>query len=36
MVRALVILVDNADPAASPVRPDASRRAMALIARRGG
>lgn len=36
MVRALVILVDKADPAASPVEPDASRRAMAVIARRGG
>lgn len=36
MVRALVILVDRADPAASPVEPDAARRAMAVIARRGG
>jgi len=36
MVRALVILVDRADPAASPVLPDASRRAMAAVARRGG
>lgn len=36
MVRALVILVDRADPAASPVEPDAARRAMAIIARRGG
>jgi tetratricopeptide (TPR) repeat protein len=36
MVRALVILVDKADPASSPVLPDASRRAMAVIARRGG
>jgi tetratricopeptide (TPR) repeat protein len=36
MVRALVILVDKADPASSPVQPDASRRAMAVIARRGG
>lgn len=36
MVRALVILVDKADPAASPVQPDACRRALAVIARRGG
>jgi len=36
MVRALVILVDKADPASSPVLPDPSRRAMAVIARRGG
>jgi tetratricopeptide (TPR) repeat protein len=36
MVRALVILVDKADPASSPVLPDSSRRAMAVIARRGG
>jgi tetratricopeptide (TPR) repeat protein len=36
MVRALVILVDRADPAASPVQPDATRRALAAIARRGG
>jgi tetratricopeptide (TPR) repeat protein len=36
MVRALVILVDAADPAATPVRPDGVRRAMAAIARRGG
>jgi tetratricopeptide (TPR) repeat protein len=36
MVRALVILVDGADPAASPVQPDATRRALAAIARRGG
>lgn len=36
MVRALVILVDRADPAAWPVEPDASRRAMAAVARRGG
>jgi tetratricopeptide (TPR) repeat protein len=36
MVRALVILVDRADPASSPVLPDASRRAMAAVARRGG
>ncbi len=36
MVRALVILVDGADPAASPPRPDATRRALAAVARRGG
>jgi tetratricopeptide (TPR) repeat protein len=36
MVRALVVLVDGADPAASPAAPDATRRAMAAIARRGG
>jgi tetratricopeptide (TPR) repeat protein len=36
MVRALVILVDKADPVSSPTAPDASRRAMAVIARRGG
>jgi tetratricopeptide (TPR) repeat protein len=36
MVRALVILVDGADPAASPVAPDATRRALAKIAARGG
>jgi tetratricopeptide (TPR) repeat protein len=36
MVRALVILVDGADPAASPAQPDATRRALASIARRGG
>jgi tetratricopeptide (TPR) repeat protein len=35
MVRALVILVDGADPASSPVDPDATRRAMAAIALRG-
>jgi Flp pilus assembly protein TadD len=35
MVRALVILVDTADPASGPVDPDATRRAMASIARRG-
>jgi tetratricopeptide (TPR) repeat protein len=35
MVRALVILVDGADPASSPTDPDATRRAMASIARRG-
>ncbi len=36
MVRALVILVGGADPAASPVDPDATRRALAKIAARGG
>ena len=36
MVRALVIVVDGADPASSPVKPDATRRALAAIARRGG
>jgi tetratricopeptide (TPR) repeat protein len=36
MVRALVILVDGSDPAASPVDPDSTRRALAAIARRGG
>jgi tetratricopeptide (TPR) repeat protein len=36
MVRALVILVDGADPAAWPAGPDATRRALATIARRGG
>jgi tetratricopeptide (TPR) repeat protein len=36
MVRALVILVDGSDPAASPVLPDATRRALRSIARRGG
>jgi tetratricopeptide (TPR) repeat protein len=36
MVRALVILVDGADPAASPVEPDPARRALARIAGRGG
>jgi tetratricopeptide (TPR) repeat protein len=36
MVRALVVLVDSADPAACPVDPDATRRALARIARRGG
>jgi tetratricopeptide (TPR) repeat protein len=36
MVRALVILVGGADPAASPPQPDATRRALATIARRGG
>jgi tetratricopeptide (TPR) repeat protein len=36
MVRALVILVDPADPVSAPVKPDPIRRAMAAIARRGG
>jgi tetratricopeptide (TPR) repeat protein len=36
MVRALVILVDGCDPAASPLDPDPTRRALAAIARRGG
>jgi tetratricopeptide (TPR) repeat protein len=36
MVRALVILVDGSDPAASPLDPDATRRALASIAARGG
>jgi hypothetical protein len=36
MIRALVIVVDGADPAASPVGPDATRRALAAIAKRGG
>jgi len=36
MVRALVILVDGSDPAACPVNPDATRRALAAIAARGG
>lgn len=36
MVRALVILVDRADPAAWPIEPDAVRRGMAAVARRGG
>jgi tetratricopeptide (TPR) repeat protein len=36
MVRALVILVDGADPASSPSDPDATRRALASVARRGG
>jgi tetratricopeptide (TPR) repeat protein len=34
MVRALVVLVDSADPAASPVDGDATRRGMARIATR--
>ena len=36
MVRALVMVVDGADPASSPTAPDATRRALAAIARRGG
>ncbi|HXN32190.1 MAG TPA: tetratricopeptide repeat protein [Polyangiaceae bacterium] len=36
MVRALVIVVDGADPASSPMEPDTTRRALAAIARRGG
>jgi tetratricopeptide (TPR) repeat protein len=36
MVRALVILVDGADPAASPIDPDEARKALAAIAKRGG
>jgi tetratricopeptide (TPR) repeat protein len=36
MVRALVILVDGADPASSPVAPDETRRSLAKIAARGG
>jgi tetratricopeptide (TPR) repeat protein len=36
MVRALVILVDGADPASSPAGPDATRRGLASVARRGG
>jgi tetratricopeptide (TPR) repeat protein len=36
IVRALVILVDGADPASSPIEPDSTRRALASIARRGG
>lgn len=36
MVRALVVVVDGADPASSPLSPDATRRALAAIARRGG
>jgi tetratricopeptide (TPR) repeat protein len=36
MVRALVILVDGSDPAASPIDPEPTRRALARIAARGG
>ncbi len=36
MVRALIILVDGVDPASSPIDPDATRRALASMARRGG
>jgi tetratricopeptide (TPR) repeat protein len=35
MVRALVVLVDGADPAASPVDADSTRRGMARVAARG-
>ena len=36
MVRALVILVDGADPAASPAGADTTRRGLASMARRAG
>jgi tetratricopeptide (TPR) repeat protein len=36
MVRALVILVGGADPASAPAAVDATRKAMAAIAKRGG
>jgi tetratricopeptide (TPR) repeat protein len=36
MVRALIVLTDGVDPASSPAQPDATRRGLALIARRGG
>jgi tetratricopeptide (TPR) repeat protein len=36
MVRALVILSEGVDPVTSPASPDATRRAIARIARRGG
>jgi tetratricopeptide (TPR) repeat protein len=36
MVRALVILTEGVDPVTSPSSPDATRRAIARIARRGG
>lgn len=36
MVRALVILSEGVDPVSSPLAPDATRRAIARIARRGG
>jgi tetratricopeptide (TPR) repeat protein len=36
MVRALVILVDSADPASSPAGPDPTRRGLASIAKRAG
>jgi hypothetical protein len=36
MVRALVILAEGVDPASSPPPADATRRAMARIAKRGG
>ena len=36
MVRALVILTEGVDPVTSPPAPDATRKAIARIARRGG
>jgi tetratricopeptide (TPR) repeat protein len=36
MVRALVIIVDGADPVSSPIGPDATRRTLAAISKRGG
>ena len=36
MVRALLVVVDGADPAASPVDPDTTRRALRSIALRAG
>jgi tetratricopeptide (TPR) repeat protein len=36
MVRALVVLVDRADPVCAPAAPDATRRAMAAIGLKGG
>jgi tetratricopeptide (TPR) repeat protein len=36
MVRALVVLTDSVDPVSCPVEPNATRRALARIARRGG
>jgi tetratricopeptide (TPR) repeat protein len=36
MVRALVVLVDAADPASNPAATDGTRRALATIARRAG
>ena len=36
MVKALVVMVDGADPAASPIDGDATRRGLARIAGRGG
>jgi tetratricopeptide (TPR) repeat protein len=35
MVRALVVIVDGADPVSSPIGPDATRRALAAISLRG-